>query len=68
MAKIYNALYKTAINDTIVNLTSLTPKDYREKYRGDLYCSTPNCPVRITYVMRAGNKNHLSNMAWNNPQ
>ncbi|ANU21414.1 hypothetical protein BBI15_15120 [Planococcus plakortidis] len=59
MAKIYDALYKTAINETIVNLTSLTPKDYREKYRGNLYCSTPNCSAMITYVMRAGNKNHF---------
>lgn len=59
MAKIFDALYKTATDETIVNLTSLKPKKYREKYRGNLYCSTPNCSARITYVMRAGNKNHF---------
>lgn len=59
MAKIFDALYKTATDETIVNLTSLTPKKYREKYRGNLYCSTPNCSAMITYVMRAGNKNHF---------
>ena len=59
MAKIHDALYKTAIDEAIINLTSLTPKDYHEKYRGNLYCSTANCSAMITYVMRAGNKNHF---------
>lgn len=59
MAKIYDALYKTASDETIVNLSSLTPKDYREKYRGNLYCSTADCPAMITYVTRAGNKSHF---------
>ena len=59
MAKIYDALYKTASDETIVNLSGLTPKDYREKYRGNLYCSTADCPAMITYVTRAGNKSHF---------
>lgn len=59
MAKIYDALYKTASDETIINLSSLTPKDYREKYRGSLFCSTADCPAMITYVTRTGNKSHF---------
>lgn len=59
MAKIDDALYRTAFDETMINLNSLTPKDYREKYRGKLYCLTADCPAMITYVTRAGNKSHF---------
>ena len=32
MAKIYDALYKTTFNETIIKLNNFTPKDYLEKY------------------------------------
>lgn len=59
MAKIHDALYRAADAEFTISLRNITPKEYWEKYRGKLYCSTSDCSAMITYVMRTGNKSHF---------
>ncbi|MBT2584222.1 hypothetical protein [Planococcus sp. ISL-109] len=67
MAKIFDVIYRrTEEEPEVISLGDITPKNYRNKYRGNLFCSTPNCTAMISFVARSGKKSYLR--AWRGHQ
>lgn len=64
MAKIFETIYRTTEQELPISLNNLTSKNYRNKYKGYLFCSTENCSSMISYVSLTGNKSYLR--TWRN--
>ncbi|MEB9368437.1 hypothetical protein [Bacillus cereus] len=59
MAGIYEAIYKGEDGEELIDIDSVTPTNYLEKYRENLYCTTTNCSAQLAYVHKDNDSNHF---------
>ncbi|UZJ78763.1 hypothetical protein [Fictibacillus sp. KU28468] len=59
MARIIEAIYKDENRDQLISISDITSGDYSEKFKGKLFCTTPNCSAQLSFVALPGNRSHF---------
>lgn len=59
MARITEALYKNKKQSQILNISDITPGEYTDEYKGNLFCTTHLCSAQLSFVYIQNNKSHF---------
>ncbi len=59
MVSIYEAYYIENGKQELININNITVADYVDRYKGNLYCTMPNCSAKLSYVSRENHSDHF---------
>ncbi|MDQ0205228.1 hypothetical protein [Alkalicoccobacillus murimartini] len=57
MARITEALLKD--QNRFISINDITPGEYSDQFKGNLFCTTPSCPAQVSYVYKENNRSHF---------
>ena len=59
MARIVDAYLLENKKKKLISLSNISATDYSDKFKGKLYCTTPNCSAKLSYVYRDNFGSHF---------